>query len=102
MKRVLIDVEAVVNAAMGEDVYSRVDSLWRALRDLSDELNSALDRYRVELVHYDTGDFLAFQEVDPSEGSYWTDQYEQRQEIGQILHDADAGADADAGQEDAR
>ena len=100
MKRILIDIEGLVNAATGDDIYSRMDALWRALRDLADELNSVLNAYQVELTHLDTGDYLAFTLRDPSEGAYWADQYEQRDTIGQILHDADAGADA--GQEDAR
>lgn len=34
---------------------------WKAITNLTDELNSLLPEYRVSLEHYDAGDFLRFE-----------------------------------------
>ena len=86
-ERILIDVQEVVGVADGDDLYTRVDQVWTALRNLADELNSCIPDYAVELVHLDTGDYLAFAKRDPSEGAYWADMEEERRHIGQVLHE---------------
>ncbi|HUX78055.1 MAG TPA: hypothetical protein VMY40_15590 [Anaerolineae bacterium] len=83
MKQILIDIQRIADVAAGDPELS--DRLWRALRDLADELNSALPEYETGLLHLDTGDYLAFVRRDPEEGAYWADQEEQRREHAEIL-----------------
>jgi len=86
-RQTLIDIQRITDVAAGDDTAE--NQLWQELRDLSDELNSNLDDYLVSLVHLDTGDFLAFERIDPTEEPFWEDQEEQRQEIERILSEGE-------------
>lgn len=79
----LIDVQRLTDIVAGDDALE--NQLWRELRDLADELNGNLADYEVSLVHLDTGDYLRFVKVDPTEAAFWQDQEEQRQEIERAM-----------------
>lgn len=83
MNRILVDVGDLVDAATG--TAEQENELLRALRGLADELNSALPEYEVGLLHLDTRQYLAFVEVDPTEGAFWADQAEQRRETAEAM-----------------
>ena len=55
--RILIHVGNLMDVAAGNDSFE--NQMIREMRDLADELNSALP-YEVRLVHLDTMDYLEF------------------------------------------
>lgn len=56
MTEILIDVQDIKDVVAGDNDLAM--QVHRALCDLADELNSALEGYKVQLVHLDTGDYL--------------------------------------------
>jgi hypothetical protein len=61
----LIHITDLLNVAAGDDTLE--NRLNREVRELADELNSALPDYEVRLVHLDTDDYLEFIKREPAE-----------------------------------
>ena len=83
MSRILINITDLLDVAAGDDTQE--NRLQREVRDLANELNSALPDYEVMLVHLDTADYLAFTRYDPANGAYWQELEEERREIAEAL-----------------
>lgn len=67
--RTLIDVYRIADVATRD--LDRVAEMYRALCDLSDELNSALPEYEVALLHLDTANYLCFtKRTEPTPDNY--------------------------------
>jgi len=81
--RTLVDVTDLL--ALGAGIPELESGLGHEMRDLADEFNSALDGYEVSLVHLDTADYLQFVRVDPTEGAYWQELEEERQEQAETI-----------------
>ena len=81
-KRILVYIGDLVDITEGDEHEA---SMWRELRRLVDELNSALAGYEVTLLHLDTADYIAFIKRDPTEGAYWRDLEEELRETAEVL-----------------